>query len=124
MKFARYTFAAAGVYGLLVLLPQYFLEAKNGVDFPPPINHPEFYYGFIGVAVAWQIMFLIVAKDPARYRMAMAPAVVEKASYACATIALYAQGRLALLMLASGIVDLAFGALFVVAFLTTRHTEH
>jgi hypothetical protein len=40
--------------GLLALLPQYFLEAGNGLDFPPAINHPEYYFGFIGVAVVWQ----------------------------------------------------------------------
>jgi hypothetical protein len=49
MKFAKLVFTIAGVYGILVILPQYFLEAKNGRDFPPPINHPEYYYGFIGV---------------------------------------------------------------------------
>jgi len=49
MKFARVVFLVAGIYGLIVLLPQYFLEAKVGLDSPPPITHPEFYYGFIGV---------------------------------------------------------------------------
>jgi hypothetical protein len=29
MKFAKYTFYAAGIYGLIALLPQYFLEAKT-----------------------------------------------------------------------------------------------
>jgi hypothetical protein len=51
MKFSKIVFYAAGVCGLLVLVPQYFLEEKNGRDFPPAINHPEYYYGFIGVAV-------------------------------------------------------------------------
>jgi hypothetical protein len=38
MKFARRIFLIAGVYGLVVLLPMYFLEEKNGRDFPPPIT--------------------------------------------------------------------------------------
>ena len=66
MVFARRVFGVAGIYGLLVLLPQYFTEAKTGADFPPPITHPEYYYGFVGVAVAWQVLFLILARDPHR----------------------------------------------------------
>ena len=64
MKFAKWTYLIAGIYGLLILLPQYFLEVQNGIDYPPPINHPEYYYGFIGIAVAWQIAFLIISRDP------------------------------------------------------------
>ena len=30
MKFARLVFLIAGIYGLIVLLPQYFLEGKTG----------------------------------------------------------------------------------------------
>ena len=30
MKFAKYTFLIAGIYGLIVLVPQYFLENKIG----------------------------------------------------------------------------------------------
>jgi hypothetical protein len=41
MTFAKRVFLIAGVYGVLVLAPQYFLEARIGRDFPPPITHPE-----------------------------------------------------------------------------------
>jgi hypothetical protein len=37
----------------------------------PPVNHPEFYYGFFGVTLSWQIMFLVIGSSPIRYRMAM-----------------------------------------------------
>lgn len=43
MRFARVVFMIAGIYGLIVMTPQYFLEAKTGQDFPPAITHPEFY---------------------------------------------------------------------------------
>ena len=42
MKFAKFVFLVAGIYGLIVLLPQYFLEGKTGRDFPPSITHPSF----------------------------------------------------------------------------------
>ena len=53
MRFAKYTFLVAGVYGLIVMLPQFFLETKIGQDQPPAITHPEFFYGFICVTVAF-----------------------------------------------------------------------
>lgn len=60
MKFARIVFLVAGIYGLIVLLPLYFLEAQTGRDYPPPITHPEYYYGFVGVGVAWLLAFLVI----------------------------------------------------------------
>src|SRR5215475_4975448 len=117
MKFAERVFFIAGVYGLLVLLPQYFLEGKTGRDFPPPITHPEFYYGFLGVAVAWQVLFLILAKNPQRYHRMMIPAILEKLSFAVPAMILYAQQRIGAAMLTAGILDLMFGALFVAAYL-------
>ena len=119
MKFAKYTFLTAGIYGLLVLLPQYFLEAKNGQDFPPAITHPEYYYGFIGVAVAWQVAFLIIAKNPARFRPLMIAAIIEKASFGFAVIPLFILQRVSSMMLAASLIDLILGVLFVIAFLKT-----
>ena len=78
LTWARRVFGAAGIVGLLMLLPHYFLFEKIGRDYPPAITHPEFFYGFIGVAVAWQFAFLVIARDPARYRLLMIPAVLEK----------------------------------------------
>lgn len=116
MLFAQRVFHVAGIYGLIALLPQYFLEKRLGVDFPPAINHPEYFYGFIGVAAAWQVAFLIIARDPARYRPIMIPGILEKLSFGVAAIALFAAGRLAATTMAFGIVDLVWAALFLLAF--------
>lgn len=121
MKFARRLFLTAGVYGIVVLLPQYFLEAKTGRDFPPPITHPEYYYGFIGVALAWQVLFLIISRDPVRYRLMMIPSVLEKASFGVAAIILFLFGRVSPVMLGFAIIDLILGALFVAAYVKTAH---
>jgi hypothetical protein len=123
MKFAKRLFLIAGLYGLVALLPQYFLEAKTGRDFPPPITHPEYYYGFIGVALAWQALFLILAQDPVRYRAMMIPAVLEKATFGVAAVILFLLGRVSPVMLGFGIVDLIFGVLFVVAYVKTDQHE-
>ena len=117
--FARRIFLIAGIYGVLALLPQYFMEGRTGRDFPPAVTHPEYYYGFIGVALAWQVLFFIMARDPVRFRLAMVPASLEKLSFGGAAVVLYLQARLSTLMLAGGIVDLIFAALFLAAFRAT-----
>src|SRR5918992_4594686 len=106
MRFAKIVFTVAGVYGLLVLVPQYFLEEKYGRDFPPPVTHPEHYYGFVGLAVVWQLAFLLIARAPVRYRPLMIVAVLEKLSFGVAAFVLYALGRVAPLVLAPAGVDL------------------
>jgi hypothetical protein len=117
VQFARRVFFAAGVYGIFVLAPQYFLEERLGRDYPPAITHPEHFYGFVGVALAWQVAFLIVSRDPVRYRLIMLPGIIEKLSFGMAAGALYAAGRVAAVILAFGVLDLVWAALFVIAFM-------
>ena len=118
--FARRVFQAAWTDGELILLPQYFMEGKINADNPPAITHAEYFYGFIGVALAWQILFLVIARDPIRYRLAMLPAVLEKLAFAGATSILYFRHRLSLQVSVFGLVDLVLAVLFIVAFAVTR----
>jgi len=120
MKFAKVVFLIAGIYGLIVMVPQYFLEARVGRDTPPPITHPEFYYGFIGVTLAWQVVFLIMSRDPARFRAIMIPSILEKIVFVIPALILFSQNRLASIVLAPAAFDLLLGVLFVIAFLKTR----
>jgi hypothetical protein len=120
MTFARWTFRLAGCYGLLVTLPLYFAEERLGRDFPPAITHPELFYGFIGVVVAWRVAFLVMAQDPARFRQLMLVAVLEKLSYGGATVVLFQLYRVPAIVFAIGLVDLLLGALFVASFSKTR----
>lgn len=119
MKFARSVFFIAGIYGVLVLAPQYFLETRTGVDYPPAITHPEYYYGFVGVALAFQAVFLILSRDPLRYRLMMIPSVLEKFTFGIAAIVLYLQHRIPTIMLGFAGVDLLLGLLFIAAYVKT-----
>jgi hypothetical protein len=119
MRFARWVFWIAALYGILILTPMYFSERQIAVDYPPAITHPEHFYGFLGVALAWQVMFLIIGRDPVRYRAAMIPAVLEKLSFAVAAVVLFLQNRLAPVVFAVSQIDFVLAALFVVAFLRT-----
>lgn len=121
MTFARRVFMTAGVYGLIVIAPQLFLEAKTSRDFPPPITHPEFYYGFVGTALAWQVAFLVIGRDPVRYRpMMLVAAVVEKGVFGVAAPILYFQGRVPGLILVFAAIDLLLGLLFVESWRRTK----
>src|ERR1700686_4843204 len=94
MKFAKIVFWIAGIWGVLVLAPLYFMFDLIGRQDPPPITHPAFYYGFVGAGLAWQLVFFIVATNPVRFRPLMIACVAEKFSYAAALIILYMQSRL------------------------------
>lgn len=120
MKFAKIVFQAAGIWGFLVLTPLYFLFDIIGRNDPPPITHPGFFYGFVGVALAWQVAFLIIAKDPARFRPLMIPSILEKVSWGAAVIVLVLQQRMHKSDLVFAVADLLLGLLFVISYFKTR----
>lgn len=120
MSFARWTFRIAGILGLIALIPQYFLESKLAEDMPPAITHPEFFYGFTGVAIAWQVAFIIISLDPVRYRLFMLPSMIEKFSYGGCILVLFLMDRVtAPQMLTAGFFDTVLGILFVVSWFKT-----
>lgn len=119
MKFAKIVFRIAGVYGLLVLTPMYFLESKIGRDAPPAITHPEFFYGFVGVALAWQFIFLVLSTDPGRYRAMILPSILEKIGFGIPSFLLFSEGRLASSALVVASVDCVLAFLFLAAYFKT-----
>jgi hypothetical protein len=120
MRFAKIVFLISGIYGLLILAPIYFMEDTIGRQTPPPITHPEYFYGFLGAGLAWQVVFLVVSSDPERYRALILPSVLEKVSYGIALVVLYSQHRLPLSVLAVGSVDWIFAFLFLGAYIATK----
>lgn len=123
MKLARWVFTIAGVYGILVIAPLYFAEGPIAQYDPPAITHPEFFYGFVGITLAWQIVFLLIARNPARYRPLMLVSVLEKLAYGVPAIALFMQQRVKAMTLTFGCLDLLLGILFVLAFLLTPRAQ-
>ena len=120
MRFAKVVFLVAGIYGVLILTPIYFMEGKIGRDTPPAITHPEYFYGFLGVGLAWQFLFLVLSKDPVRYRAMILPSILEKVSFGSALAILFAQQRLPLSVLTIGSVDWIFAAFFIAAYVATK----
>jgi len=119
MKFAKIVFRIAAIWGFLIITPLYFLFDLVGKNDPPPITHPAFYYGFVGVALVWQFAFLIIASDPIRFRLLMIAAILEKLVYSVPVIILVSQKRMNPNDLVFAGIDLFLGVLFVFAYLRT-----
>ena len=119
MRFARIVFRVAGILGLLIVVPMFFTIEQIGRDFPPAITHPDFYYGFLLVTVAWQIVFLIISTDPVRFRPLMLAALLEKFPYVAMLLLLYSRGQLPSTQLIAAGIDGTLGVLFVYAYLKT-----
>jgi hypothetical protein len=121
MKFAKIVFWAASIWGLVVLTPLFFIFDSIGRNDPPPITHPGFYYGFATVALAFQFVFFVIARDPVRFlRPIMIPSVFEKLTYATALVVLSFQHRIHPADLVFAGTDFLLGLLFIMAFFKTQ----
>jgi hypothetical protein len=118
MRFAKLVFLVAGIYGIIVIAPQLFLEDAI-VRATGPITHPEYFYGFLVVCLPWQVLFLVISRDPVRMRPAMWVAVLEKVGFPIAALALYARGRVAAPVVGFASIDLLLAVLFAIAYLRT-----
>ena len=119
MTFPRVVFLAAGVWGLVVLPPLYFLVDVTGRHYAAPVDYPHFFYGFLSVALAWQFAFLVIGSNPVRFRPLMIPSIVEKLGHVAGVAVLYGQGRLSVEDATAGVPDLLLAILFIVAFAWT-----
>lgn len=117
MKFAKIVFLVAGIYGLVAVTPLFLTEGVINATQPPAITHPEYYYGFACVTLVWQLLFLVIARDPTRYRPIMLLAVLEKTS-GIAFLLLVFLHRSPPSMLIGG-ADVLLGVLFLVAYTRT-----
>lgn len=122
-RFSRNVFLLAGIYGLIVLLPGYFGEKTLVQKMTPAITHPEFYYGFLGVAVAWQVAFLIIARDPQRFRPIIPAAILEKLTYCVACAVLFILGRIPTIVGLGGAGDFILGTLFTISYFRLKPAQ-
>lgn len=119
-KFARIVFRIAAIYGLLVSIPQFFMLTQFGQDNPPALNHTEFYFGFFGLVVVFQLFFLVLATDPVKYRAFFPIAWLEKLSFGLVIVGLLASGtEVPQPILLGAVIDQVLLVLFVIAWLRT-----
>ena len=120
MRFAKIVFWIAGIWGVLVLTPLYFMFDAIGRDAPPAITHPQYFYGFVGVALVWQLVFFVIATDPVRFRPLIPLSLLEKLSFILAIAVLAGEGRLRATEWVAGIPDTGLLILFLIAWFKTN----
>lgn len=121
VRIARRLLLAAGIYGVLVVTPVFFLEERLGEESPPPVTHAEYYYGFACVTLAWQIVYLLMSRDPLRLLPILPPAAAGKAGFAFTVFILAAQQRLAGAIVWLAAIDLLLAGLLVWVFFALRN---
>lgn len=120
VKWARTIFLVAGVWGVAVLTPLFFLTDISGRVYPPPTSYPHFFYGFLVVAMAWQIAFLVIGWNPLQYRPLMVPAMIEKFGFVSTLSVMYARGIIPSEDAIAAVPDFVLGVFFIVAWMMTR----
>jgi hypothetical protein len=116
VRAAKLIFGIAGVYGLVVLMPLFLAEPW----LTPAPSRPEDYYGFLGAATVFQLVYLAIARDPVRFRPLMPIGSLAKLSFFSPVAILWAQGRTPTPTLAFAAVDLLLGIAFLAAWRATR----
>ena len=116
---ARWIFWIAGGYGVVIMIPM--LVAPDLFLRGQPLTQPEFYYGFVLVVLAWQIVFLLTGADPQRYRPLMLIAALgEKFAFVIAVLILIATKKIAPHWAGPATLDALLGGAFLFAFSLTR----
>ena len=123
MRFAKWVFTGAGIYGILTVAPLYFLEGYLSRT-TGPVTYPEYFYGFVGVTLAFQILFLFVGRDPVRLRPVMPACMIEKISFGAAIFPLYFAGRVQNGVVIFAAIDFLLCALFIISWYRTAESAH
>ena len=103
---ATRVFRIAAIYGVLVLAPLYLAPVPD----PWRVTH----FGFIGLALVFQGMFWIIARDPLHYRALIPIAVWEKLCFGIPAVAFVLRGQADAIVAVFGAIDLVWGAAFYV----------
>jgi hypothetical protein len=113
---SRNIFRISGVYGILILVPQLFRESAfaGGTQ----LTHPEFFYGFFLVSLAFQVLFLIISTDPLKYRDAMLACFLEKGGHFISCLLLFLQKRVSAEMMIASSPDALMLCLFIYSYIT------
>ena len=106
-RFTSRVFVAAAIYGFIGAATLYFTDA--------PDPHRLMYFAFAGIALVFQGVFLVIARDPRRFAPLLPLCVFEKLSFGIPALAFAARGQAEQAMALGGAVDLLLAGLFVMA---------
>jgi hypothetical protein len=110
--FASRVYFWAGVYGIPVLALAYFQPVPD----PWRLSH----LGFVGIALVFQGVFLVISRDPRRFAPLMPATVFEKLSFGVPAVAFASTGQAPPASAVFGAIDLALMVLFAAVWLRLR----
>ena len=105
--FARRVFVIAAIYGFLAVPSLYLTDA--------PDPHRLMYFAFAGIALVFQGVLLVIARDPVQYVALMPLCVFEKLSFVVPALAFALSGQTDPMTGSGGAIDLVFAVLFFIA---------
>ena len=120
MTFAKWVFTLGGLFGLIMITPLFFLEGEMARMSGAAISQPENYYGFVGVTFAWQLVYLVIGRNPAPYRPIMLLGALGKLIFAGACWTLAYQGRTPIFTAVIASPDILLAIRFVVAWFKSK----
>lgn len=117
--FAKRVFQVAAGWGFFILTLAYgaYLLGIEGATIDT--DRPELVHGFFLVTLAFQVVFLIIASDPVRFRMFMLASMIEKLPFTLVSILLFTNGQAPMAAAVLGLIDGALGLLFMIAYFVT-----
>jgi len=118
MRFAKWVFTLAAIYGLVTIPLTYFAEPALTARYGA-LSQPLWFYGFLSVVLVFQLVYLQTGRDPVRYRPFMLLSLLAKLSFVVTAAALYAAHRTVLEQALVTTPDLIWCVLFAVAYLRT-----
>jgi hypothetical protein len=118
MRFAKWVFTAAGIYGLVTIPLTYFAEGAIAERYGP-LGQPLWFYGFLGVVLVFQLVYLQTGRDPVRYRPFMLLSLAAKLTFVVTAAWLFALHRTVLEQALVTAPDLVWSALFAIAYVRT-----
>ena len=113
-KFASRVYFWAAVYGIAALALAYLQPVPD----PWHLTH----LGFVGTAMVFQGIFLVIARDPRRFEPIMPVTFFEKLCFGVPAVAFAATGQAGPESAIFGGIDLVLMALFVVAWRRLRNS--
>ena len=112
VRFAGRVYRWAAIYGIVVLAAAYFQPVPD----PWHLTH----VGFVGTALVFQGVFLVIARDPLRFEPLMPVTLFEKLCFGIPAVAFAARGQVPAMSAVFGGIDLLLATLFAIAWIRLR----
>ena len=122
MRFAKWVFTAAAIYGLVTIPLTYFAEAALARRYAA-LGQPLWFYGFLGVVLVFQLVYLQTGRDPVRYRPFMLLSLLAKLSFVVTAAGMWLLGRTVTEQALVTAPDLVWTVLFAVAYVRFMRQE-